>query len=774
MALAAAAVSTCYVWEHGSREPASGRQAVATAATDVVTFELVSALQEQNVRQLVVAGANELVSVAALGTVTSYAAADGRELGVASPGLEPLRGVHVVQVSCGALHQLFLTATGQLYACGDNSDGQLGIGSRVADASSSPRPVHVPQLQQAATRFVQISSGGRHNLAVTSAGQVFSWGYARNGRCGHGETEDMIDAPRRLSLPQMVGLHPDRATRIAKVVCGWSHSLILVASTDSDADPDIVPTHTAVLSFGKSDSGQCGHGMTADQLTPKAIAGLPHLPVLDIAAGYYHSVCVVASGIEIAKGGTVYSWGGGSEGQLGLGDAHDRYAPRLVASLKSVPVNTVHAGSFVTHAHSNAVQRLYSWGRCGPEDVLLPREIRSMNDLRIVHISAGADRTAVVVDGCVERWSAEERVVHSVLGLPVFEQFIAKFACTLDGEAKAAGALYVSSNSAAFLSDDNTTKIVMPYASLSSVERASSSMAIDNAVQLFLAGPPPQCIRLVGISEPERLHDVLERWWFANNGHVLRPASAAHRSGIVIGAGRSVRPPAVLGPSSRRLSQLPRVCDYSFGSYVISHDKSRDNYGFLLPKESDFLCRYIDYCIKQCPIHEQKKERWHSFLSQRRLLTSDSGLESDAPCDPLPESASGVDPNGPEFPTVPCQHPPLLTQAEADKLAIIWSAPSLTSPPRSPARSGSAEHAGSTRATAPGLSPGPVRRKTSAPSAPVRGRSGSRASGALYSPVKLTKSPPTSPSQSAEQLLSPRQRDIQELTALVRQVGRCC
>lgn len=38
-----------------------------------------------------------------------------------------------------------------------------------------------------------IACGGAHSAAITSTGQLFTWGKGRYGRLGHGDSEDQLE-----------------------------------------------------------------------------------------------------------------------------------------------------------------------------------------------------------------------------------------------------------------------------------------------------------------------------------------------------------------------------------------------------------------------------------------------------------------------------------------------------------------------------------------------------------------------------------------------------
>lgn len=56
--------------------------------------------------------------------------------------------------------------------------------------SSCDRPKIIEALQ--GFEIVDIACGGAHSAAITSSGQLFTWGKGRYGRLGHGDSEDLL------------------------------------------------------------------------------------------------------------------------------------------------------------------------------------------------------------------------------------------------------------------------------------------------------------------------------------------------------------------------------------------------------------------------------------------------------------------------------------------------------------------------------------------------------------------------------------------------------
>uniref|UniRef100_A0A8D0GY77 RCC1-like domain-containing protein n=1 Tax=Sphenodon punctatus TaxID=8508 RepID=A0A8D0GY77_SPHPU len=112
-----------------------------------------------------------------------------------------------------------------------------------------------------------------------------------------------------------------------------------------------------VFSWGAGSEGQLGTGEFKEQsLIPKKIDGISTLRVIQVTCGHYHS-------LALAQDGRVFSWGQNSHGQLGIGKEFSSVAaPQCIASLDGIPVAQVATGG----AHSFALSlsgAVYGWGR---------------------------------------------------------------------------------------------------------------------------------------------------------------------------------------------------------------------------------------------------------------------------------------------------------------------------------------------------------------------------------------------------------------------------
>lgn len=236
-----------------------------------------------------------------------------------------MEGIHVSYVSCGPWHTAIVTSSGQLFTFGDGSFGALGLG----DLSSTNTPREVETLK--GLRTTRVSCGVWHTAAAVevatesmessrhSRGKLFTWGDGDKGQLGHGDSEPRL-------VPQCVIALDNQ--NICQVACGHSLTVALTASG-------------RVYTMGHTAYGQLGNP-AADGKFPTQVEGkIGGSFIEDIACGSYH-IGVLTSKAE------VYTWGKGSNGQLGHGDSGHRDTPTLVKFFKNKQARSIVCGSNFT------------------------------------------------------------------------------------------------------------------------------------------------------------------------------------------------------------------------------------------------------------------------------------------------------------------------------------------------------------------------------------------------------------------------------------------
>ena len=154
-----------------------------------------------------------------------------------------------------------------------------------------------------------------------------------------------------------------------------------------------------VWTWGGNYEGQIGDGTTTPSPTPEQIAGISG--VVAVAAGYYHSVALTSDG-------TVWAWGRNLYGQLGDGTTTQRLAPVQVAGISGA--TAVAAGENSTYALKSD-GTVWAWGRNNEgqlgdgtrTDQYLPVQVQGLSGL--LAIAAGeVHAVALTSAGTVWAW----------------------------------------------------------------------------------------------------------------------------------------------------------------------------------------------------------------------------------------------------------------------------------------------------------------------------------------------------------------------------------
>jgi alpha-tubulin suppressor-like RCC1 family protein len=306
----------------------------------------------------------------------------------------------IVAISAGMLHGAFLTAAGEVYTWGDNNLGKLGQGTTTN--YESLMPTKVAALDGVVITKIWMSNGASY--ALSDDGQLYAWGQNTNGQLGNGALTN-TGTPIAISKEAFGGADvTDLAygTSFALVLTEdgkvWAFggnvqgqlgpngvaedgSFIRRSAVPLEVDiPGTVVhvsagTNTAfaitddgkVWGWGQSDFGQLLKGTIVDgQLTeadtgnsaiPQEIQGLPP-GVVDIHIG---SRWVIA----LTESGEVWAWGRNDEGWLGLesstGAIETLIAPTRIPGFEGIDIVSIIGGP----NHALAVDsdgNVWGWG----------------------------------------------------------------------------------------------------------------------------------------------------------------------------------------------------------------------------------------------------------------------------------------------------------------------------------------------------------------------------------------------------------------------------
>ncbi|XP_043362075.1 regulator of chromosome condensation isoform X4 [Dermochelys coriacea] len=241
--------------------------------------------------------------------------------------------VPVLKIVSGNDHLVLLTVDGDLYTCGCGEQGQLG---RVPElfANRGGRkglqrllvPQRVPlkgRSGKGRVRFQEAFCGAYFTFAVTQEGHVYGFGLSNYHQLGTQDTEPCF-APQNLTSFK-------NSTKSWVGFSGGQHHTVCM---DSEGK---------AYSLGRAEYGRLGLGEGAEEKSMPT--PIPELPSVSSIA------CGASVGYAVTQEGRAFSWGMGTNYQLGTGEEEDVWSPvemtgkqlenRVVLSVSSGGQHTV-------------------------------------------------------------------------------------------------------------------------------------------------------------------------------------------------------------------------------------------------------------------------------------------------------------------------------------------------------------------------------------------------------------------------------------------------
>ncbi|CAO3667586.1 hypothetical protein G6F70_002886 [Rhizopus microsporus] len=202
--------------------------------------------------------------------------------------IEALKDEDIVDVQSSYMHSLALTKNGKIWSWGGNEFGALGR----EGIESIPQPISHISIKY--TKFSKIACGYTYSMAISSKGQLYSWGTftSSQGVFGYFPGTDIQRYPR------IVGALAHETC--VEIAVGKHHCICLT----SDG---------SVYSWGCGEYWQLGRkvsekNMLSESLTPQRLS---LKDIISIACGAFHS-------LALDHQGQLYTWGQNNYGQCGV------------------------------------------------------------------------------------------------------------------------------------------------------------------------------------------------------------------------------------------------------------------------------------------------------------------------------------------------------------------------------------------------------------------------------------------------------------------------
>ena len=277
-----------------------------------------------------------------------------------------------------------ITENGELYAWGDNSDGQLGIGN----TDNQTKPVKVTGITGKIKQLITLKYDGEALLdyfsvyALTEDGSLYVWGNNSNGQFGLGNTDNQ-------TKPVKVAAITDKIKELI-VPEPYLFSSILIAITEDNS----------LYTWGYNRDGELGIGSNEYEVYIPTKVNLPGKVKLITTKG--------ESVYAILEDGSLYAWGYNYNGQLGIGDELEKNTPTKVNLPGKIKELIEYNSSIYTILEDGS---LYAWGdnyngqlgvgdevdKNTPTKVNLPGTIKEL-------ITDGNSAYAMLEDGSLYAW----------------------------------------------------------------------------------------------------------------------------------------------------------------------------------------------------------------------------------------------------------------------------------------------------------------------------------------------------------------------------------
>jgi alpha-tubulin suppressor-like RCC1 family protein len=305
----------------------------------------------------VAAGLNHSVGVLSNGALyvwglgTSGQIGDGTSVSKSSP--VKIGASSWTSVAAGVDFSVGTTSANVAFAWGLGAGGQLGFSATAANRSS---PVAVAGALTTFVRPNKVFAGMSHAAALDSTnGTVYIWGQGSSGQLGQATGRGTVQSATQRNTPVTAS---NFGAPVIDCFSAGERSL-----TSQAPAIGFVRADGSYWIWGNNGaSGLFGDGLTT--LTTRTVPEYTTttLGSYDWVAGSMREQGGTAFGIRRVNNGELFSWGRGTSGVLGIGATTNRSSPVSVGNAGGIGYSSVAAGS-LTAAAIDKNGGLWTWGR---------------------------------------------------------------------------------------------------------------------------------------------------------------------------------------------------------------------------------------------------------------------------------------------------------------------------------------------------------------------------------------------------------------------------
>ncbi len=299
-------------------------------------------------------------SVSALMSVDTSKSDVGSWTEPSSTDINIYDGSIVFDVIClGSANSAAISSDGDLYTWGANYCGELGDGTTVDRYSPT----------KIMSNIKYVSLGGEHAAAITENGDLYIWGDNFSGQLGDGTCHNYSCNPIKIM------------SNVKSVALGSRHSAAITENGD-------------LYTWGDNSDGQLGDGTEETRYTPQKIMS----NIKEISLG--HDYCAA-----VTENGDLYTWGWNYAGKLGDGTNNSSSTPiRIMENVKSVCLGNSHSAAITENGD------LYIWGHNYSGELGIGNKVncytpnKIMSNVSMVSLGSSCQSGAVTSNGDLYMW----------------------------------------------------------------------------------------------------------------------------------------------------------------------------------------------------------------------------------------------------------------------------------------------------------------------------------------------------------------------------------
>lgn len=271
--------------------------------------------------------------------------------------------ISTTTIAVGESHSLVIKSDMSLWAAGDNSKGQLGIGT---DKSSSDG-------EKVMDNVVYVDANEDVSFAIDKNGTLYGWGDNSKGQITNSVSGAVISKPTKIM------------DKVKQVSTGDGHTVALLEDG------------TAV-GWGRNEYGELGF---ATNSLKNSVTELMK-DAVDVTAGDGFTLVV-------SKDGAVYGCGNNEDGQLGTGNYRDYTWLEVVIEKGALDAEAGDAHSIVLMADGSVrTSGSNEYGQLGVEDYIGSSNFIATSVKNADAVFAGGNSSGAVAGGVLYTWGSNE------------------------------------------------------------------------------------------------------------------------------------------------------------------------------------------------------------------------------------------------------------------------------------------------------------------------------------------------------------------------------